>query len=70
MVYDAAVQLVGRRYPDGHRHTFSYDAVGNRTLMADLTGRTTTVYDPWNNPTSVTDPDSKTVGYGYDAVGR
>ena len=70
MVYDAVSQPIERRYPDGIRHTFSYDEVGNRTAMADPTGRTTTVYDDRNYPTRVTNPDDKSVTYAYDARGQ
>jgi len=70
MVYDAGNQLVGHRYPDGRRHTFTYDQVGNRTVLADPTGRTTTVYDDRNRPVRVTNPDDKAITYSYDAIGR
>lgn len=36
--FDSVDQQVGRLYPDDGRVTFTYDAVGNRTLMHDPTG--------------------------------
>ncbi|MBS0263827.1 MAG: RHS repeat protein [Planctomycetes bacterium] len=38
-VFDAADELVGRRYPDGSRATFIYDSVENRVTMTESSGR-------------------------------
>jgi len=52
------------------RHTFGYDALGRRTLMADSTGRYTTAYDEQGRATEVHNPNSKTITYAYDCLGR
>ena len=70
MAYDAVNSLVGQRHPDGQRYTYTYDEVGNRTLMADPTGRTTYSYTARNEMVTAAKPDDKTITYAYDALGR
>lgn len=48
----------------------AYDAVSNRTVLADSTGRYTTLYDSLNRPRAVTNPAQMTISYGFDAAGR
>jgi YD repeat-containing protein len=43
MAYDALNRLAGRRFSDGSRQTFGYDAVGNRTGWPPPEARTTTL---------------------------
>ena len=43
--YDAADRPLGQRYPDGTAVTLAYDAVGQRLVLSDGTGRTTSSYD-------------------------
>lgn len=48
----------------------AYDAVSNRTLLSDSTGRYTTVFDVLNRPHTVTNPANLTISYSYDPAGR
>ena len=69
--YDALNRLVTIDYPAPDTAvTFTYDAVGNRTVMTDTVGTTTWTYDALNRPLSITDPFTGTVGYDYDPVGN
>ena len=47
---------------------FSYDSRGNRTLMADSTGRYTSTYDALNRVATVENPQTKTLNFTYDSV--
>ncbi|MGV2336295.1 MAG UNVERIFIED_CONTAM: hypothetical protein LVR18_20045 [Planctomycetaceae bacterium] len=47
--------------PDGSRVTFSYDGVGNRTLMADSTGRYTSTYDLLGQTAVTKAPNSQAI---------
>jgi RHS repeat-associated protein len=69
-VYNANGALTQRKYPDGSRATFSYDAVGNRTMMANATGRYTTVYNVLQQAARVVQPGNQIVTYNYDQVGN
>ena len=62
--------MTARRYPDGSRATFTYDATGNRTLMANATGRYSFSYNGNGQTTVSGNPGSKTITYTYDAVGN
>lgn len=48
----------------------AYDAVSNRTVLADSTGRYSTLYDSLNRARAVTNPAQLTISYGFDAAGR
>ncbi|MGH2510088.1 MAG: hypothetical protein ACRDHZ_22135, partial [Ktedonobacteraceae bacterium] len=48
----------------------AYDAVSNRTLLADSTGRYTTLYDALDRSRAVTNPANLTISYSFDAVSR
>jgi RHS repeat-associated protein len=63
-------RLLQRRYPDGTRHTFAWDEVGNRTLMADPTGRYTSMWDALDRRGSVNWPNKGRITYTWDAVGN
>jgi YD repeat-containing protein len=70
--YNAAYQLTGVSYPD-QSVTYEYDSNGNRTLMTDLEGQTTHIYDNRNRLVSETRTvggQSYTVTYEYDAASR
>ncbi|MEZ6063890.1 MAG: hypothetical protein R3C19_26380 [Planctomycetaceae bacterium] len=69
-VFDANGQLTVRKYPDASRATFAYDAGGNRTLMANQTGRYSFSYDGVGNTTVAAHPDNKTITYAWDPVGN
>jgi YD repeat-containing protein len=69
-VRDAVDGLLQRRYPDGTRHTFAYDEVGNRTLMADSTGRYSSTWDALDRRGSVNWPNKGRITYTWDAVGN
>ncbi len=51
------------------RVTMAYDLVGNRTLMADSTGSTTSTFDPLNRTESVVNPAGARITYSYTPVG-
>jgi YD repeat-containing protein len=61
---------MGRRYPDGSRATFAYNALGDRTLMQDGNGRTTFAYDAARRLSSVVNPAVKRITYGYDGASQ
>ena len=67
-LYDSDNRLLGRRYPDGSRYTFSHDAIGERTVMSDPTGRTSSTYDAAGRLKRVVNPTGLAITYGYDAV--
>jgi RHS repeat-associated protein len=69
-VYDNAGQLLGIRYPDGTRVTQTWDAVGNRTVLADVTGQYKTLYDNLNRGRAITTPASLTISLTFDGIGR
>jgi RHS repeat-associated protein len=51
--------------------TYAYDANGNLSSITDAANGTTSAsYDPWDRPTSVTDPRGKTMTFAYDDVGN
>jgi RHS repeat-associated protein len=66
--YDAAGQLTSQNAP-GRPVTFSYDLLGRRATMADVTGTTTYGYDPAGRTTSDASPQG-TVSYSYDHAGQ
>jgi len=70
MSYDAASRLVGQLYPTGRLNTYTYDAAGHRTVMADATGLTTSTFDPLYRTSLVANPAGKTVSYTYDLADR
>jgi RHS repeat-associated protein len=47
-----------------------YDAASQRTVMADLTGRTTSSYDNGGRLSKVTYPAGKRISYSYDSAGQ
>jgi RHS repeat-associated protein len=56
----------GESYP-GYLSTFQYDPVGNRTLAQNPAGSYVTTFTARNQVESVSDPNSQTIGYAYDA---
>lgn len=67
--YDQANQLSQITYPDNSFVTFSYDNVGNRTVMNDWTGQTVWQYDALNRIIDVNKGNPDTA-YSYDAAGN
>ncbi|MFF9623794.1 DUF6531 domain-containing protein [Streptomyces griseosporeus] len=68
--YDAAGQMLTRKYSDGNTITYTYDADGRTATMA-ADGRTTTyTWDPAGNLTSSALPTSETEDRAYDRAGR
>ena len=51
--YDNAGRQVGALYQGGTRTTYTYDALGRRTLMQDASGATTYSYDALGRPMEV-----------------
>ena len=70
--YENLNRLVSVGYSDGQTPnvSYSYDANGNRSTMADGTGTTSYSYDEMDRLLSVTSPGPKTVGYRYDLDGN
>jgi hypothetical protein len=66
--YDAANQLAGTAYSDGHTPGFTdaCGADGQRVSMSDGTGTSTYQYDSLNRLISSRNGAGATVGYGYD----
>jgi RHS repeat-associated protein len=82
-IYDAANRLVAVGYSDISAKTCdpvsgsntmnvcdSYNADGTKSQMIDSSGTTSYSYDLLGRLTSVTDGNSKTVTYGYNAAGQ
>ena len=70
-MYDANSQLLERRYPNGSRATFAYDAGGNRILKENADIAVSLVYDGLGRPQSVTSDMAsapKTIHYRYNAA--
>jgi len=61
-LYDSRNLLTQRQYPDGTRATFTYNALGDRTTMANQTGRYTTTYDALRRKQTVVTPVEKVNG--------
>ncbi|MEU9711087.1 DUF6531 domain-containing protein [Streptomyces sp. NPDC047967] len=68
--YDAAGQILTRKYSDGSTTTYSYDDDGRTsTMLAD--GKTTTyTWDPADNLTKSALPNGETEDRTYDRAGR
>lgn len=70
-VYNAINELTAIHYPNPSQDVlFTYDAAGQRTQMTDGNGNTSWEYNDTGQPTTITDPNQKTVGYSYDSVGN
>ena len=71
--YNARNERTGRLFADNLRHTFVYDAVGNRTQMQETLGRSTFTYDPLNQLRTANrpnHPNGHPYTYGYDRLGN
>jgi RHS repeat-associated protein len=69
--YDAVGQLTHIDYPGSEADvSFTYNLMGQRIGMTDGLGATTWTYDNLNRVIAETDPNGKTVSYGYDAMGN
>jgi RHS repeat-associated protein len=68
--YDAVNQPTGRVYTGEVPVTMQYDPVGNRTVLKDVTGISTTTYDPLNRVSAVVNPSGKSITYTFDATAR
>ena len=73
--YDSAGQVLHLVHygPDGKvqsRFDYTYDALGNRTSMTTLEGKTTYDYDALEQLVGVTYPDGDTDTYEYDRSGN
>ncbi len=68
--YDAAGQMLTRKYSDGNTITYTYDNDGRTaTMLAD--GKTTTyAWDPAGNLTRSALPNTETEDRAYDRAGR
>jgi RHS repeat-associated protein len=68
--YDAAGQMLTRKYSDGNTITYTYDADGRTATMA-ADGRTTTyTWDPAGNLVTSALPNTETEDRTYDRAGR
>ncbi|MEU3036536.1 DUF6531 domain-containing protein [Streptomyces griseoaurantiacus] len=68
--YDAAGQMLTRKYSDGNTTTYTYDDDGRTTTMA-ADGKTTTyTWDPAGNLTRSALPNTETEDRAYDRAGR
>ena len=69
--YDSDNELTGIQYPAPDAPvSFTYTPTGQRKTMSDGLGTTTWSYDNLGRLIAVTDPNGKTVKYGYDAAGN
>jgi RHS repeat-associated protein len=68
--YDVHNRLLGRTFPDGTGHAFTYSATGQRLTATDARGVTRYSYDTRDRLTAVEYPDGRRLTYGYDAVGN
>jgi RHS repeat-associated protein len=72
LTYDAVGQVKAIDYEDAATPDVSveYDAVGQRTRMADGTGTTTFAYDDLGRLVASTNGAGRKLGYDYDRVGN
>ena len=71
LTYDAANRLLlSSQTGDLLSVNYVYDGEGRVTSVMQGTRTTSYVYDAEGNPASVTDPDGKVTGFGYDLLGR
>jgi RHS repeat-associated protein len=73
--YDLDGRVAEIRSEGGHRVTYTYDDLGNRTSistqLAGQAARTTTyTYDALNRLATIVEPDGDTTTYSYDPVGN
>ena len=68
--YNLTGQLEKISYADGKTVELLYNPLKQLTEMRDWLGTTTLALDPLGRPTEVTDFAERTVGYGWDSVGR
>ncbi|MFI6341114.1 DUF6531 domain-containing protein [Streptomyces sp. NPDC050535] len=68
--YDAAGQILTRKYADGNTITNTYDADGRTTTMAADSTTTSYLYDPEDNLTRTTLPNTLIEDRAYDTAGR
>ncbi|PKN88619.1 MAG: hypothetical protein CVU51_03790 [Deltaproteobacteria bacterium HGW-Deltaproteobacteria-1] len=68
--YDAAGRLTERRYPDNTVNNFSYDANGNLTNASNAWIAYNFGYNANNRLTGVTDSNTRSITYQYDAAGN
>jgi RHS repeat-associated protein len=68
--YDAVNQPTGRVYTAEVPVTMQYDPVGNRTVVQDVTGTSTSTFDALNRVKAVLQPSGKTITYAYEATGH
>ena len=68
--YDAAGQLLAKTYGDGSADSFTYDPAGRRATMSNAGGTTAFAWDADGRLEQITDPDSTTLGYSYNAATR
>ncbi len=69
--YDAATRLLTQTDPLGHATTYTYDAAGNKTTMADAKSRSTSyTYDAAGRLLTVTAPDTGVTSNTYDGNGN
>ncbi|MEV7345364.1 RHS repeat-associated core domain-containing protein [Streptomyces sp. NPDC093544] len=68
--YDAAGQMLTRKYADGNTITNTYDADGRTSTMAADSTTTNYAYDPDGNLTRTTLPNTLIEDRAYDTAGR
>ncbi|MEU1107220.1 DUF6531 domain-containing protein [Streptomyces tibetensis] len=68
--YDAAGQILTRKYADGNTITYTYDADGRTATMAADSKTTSYTYDAESNLTRSTLPNTLTEDRAYDAAAR
>ncbi|WP_432095280.1 DUF6531 domain-containing protein [Streptomyces sp. bgisy100] len=68
--YDAAGQMLTRKYADGNTTTYTYDADGRTATMAADSTTTNYAYDAEANLTRTKLPNSLTEDRAYDAAAR
>ncbi len=68
--YDAAGQMLTRKYSDGNTITYTYDADGRTSTMAADGKATTYTWDPAGNLVTSALPNTETEDRAYDRAGR
>ncbi|MGW6792421.1 DUF6531 domain-containing protein [Streptomyces chartreusis] len=68
--YDAAGQMLTRKYSDGNTITYGYDNDGRTSTMAADGATTTYTWDAANNLTKSALPNTETEDRAYDRAGR
>ena len=68
--YDIANRLIYKKCSDGTNCSFKYDAIGNCVKASNTSGITTFKYDIYGKISKTIDPNSQSISYEHDPLGK